>query len=71
MKPITPNKTIPAIAPGDIPLLLLTSALPSLSFGVFVLPGALAPVNKMKKGQNYYNLPILDFAIMGCTLYLR
>ena len=50
MKPITP-KTMPAIAPADIPLLLLTSALPSLSFGIFVLPGALVPVNKMKKGQ--------------------
>ena len=50
MKPITP-KTMPAIAPADIPLLLLTSALPSLSFGIFVLPGALVPVNKIKKGQ--------------------
>ena len=49
IKPITPT-TMPAIAPADIPLLLLTSALSSLSFGISVLPGARVPVNKMKKG---------------------
>ena len=50
MKPSTP-KTMPAIAPAEIPLLLLPSALSSLSFEISVLPGALVPVNEMKKGQ--------------------
>ena len=52
MKPITPKTmpTMPAITPADIPLLLLTSALSSLSVGISVLPGVRVPVNKMKKG---------------------
>ena len=60
MKPITP-KTMPAITPADIPLLLLPSAFSSLSFGMSVLPGALFPVNKRKKGQT--------ITICPCSIY--
>ena len=66
MKPITPKTmptmpTMPAITPADIPLLLLPSAFSSLSFGMSVLPGALFPVNKRKKGQT--------ITICPCSIY--
>ena len=33
--------------------------------------GGSCPCKKNEKRSNYYNLPILGFAIMECTLYLR
>ena len=50
---------MPAIAPADSPLLLLPSALSSLSFGMSVLPGALVPVNKGKRSNHYYQTIII------------